>query len=145
MDGPGPALAVPGPHEEIFNSAFDLWIGRKNVSYDLCSPISIHKVLRALGMRQLRVEHISILWQEVAMKHSRVLPRKHGMSALMLALKEAEVKEEAIPVQINQGNKETQQLKDNNKTHTVMVHTGYINKTTTLPLPIEEKWRQATS
>ena len=32
-----------------------------------------------------------------------------------------------------------------NETPTVMVHAGNINKTTTLPLPIEEEWRQDTS
>ena len=34
---------------------------------------------------------------------------------------------------------------NNTKTTTVMVHAGQINETTTLPLPTEEEWRQATS
>ena len=46
---------------------------------------------------------------------------------------------------MNQGHTETQQLKNNNETTTLMVHAVYINKTTTLPLPTEEEWKQATS
>ena len=38
-----------------------------------------------------------------------------------------------------------QQLKDKDETPTVMVHAGYINKTTTLFLPTEYEWMQATS
>ena len=32
MDGPGPSIAVSVPHEEFFNSAFDLWVGGKHFS-----------------------------------------------------------------------------------------------------------------
>ena len=46
---------------------------------------------------------------------------------------------------MNQGHTETQQLKDKNETPKLMVHEGQIKKTTTLPLPTEEEWRQATS
>ena len=67
------------------------------------------------------------------------------MTALMIALKKAEIKEVAIPVHMNRGHTETKHLKDDNETSTVMVHTGQINKTTTLPLCNEEEWRQATS
>ena len=70
---------------------------------------------------------------------------KNGMADLILELKKAEIKSEAIQVHMHQGHIETQQLKDNNETPTVMVHEGYIKKTTTLPLPNEEEWRQATS
>ena len=45
---------------------------------------------------------------------------------------------------MNQEHIETQQMKDNNETPTVMVHAGNINETTTLPLPNEEEWRQST-
>ena len=69
------------------------------------------------------------------MRRERVVPGKHGMEALMLAIKEAEINAEAVPVHMHQGNTETQQLKDNNETPTGMVHAGLINKTTTLPLP----------
>ena len=60
---------------------------------------------------------------------------KKGMPALMLALKEAEIKAEDIPVQIDDGNTETPQMKYNNETPIVMVNEVQINKTTTLPLP----------
>ena len=79
------------------------------------------------------------------MRQARELPRKHGMSALMPELKEAEIKSESIPVHMNHGNTETKHPKDKNKTPTVMVNTGNINKITTLPLPTEEERRQATS
>ena len=46
---------------------------------------------------------------------------------------------------MHHGHTETQHLKYNNETPTVMVHAVQINKTTTLPLPTEEEWRQATS
>ena len=67
------------------------------------------------------------------------------MSALMLALKEAEIKTEALPVHMHHGHIETQHMKDNIETPTVMVHAVQINETTTLPLPTEEDGRQATS
>ena len=63
----------------------------------------------------------------------------------MLALKEAEIKVEAIPIHMYQGHTETQQLKNNNETPTVMVYKGQINKTTSLPLPTEEEWSNDTS
>ena len=56
------------------------------------------------------------------MRRTRVVPGKHGMSALMLAPKEAEIKEEAILVNMHQGHTEKQYLQDNNETPTVMVH-----------------------
>ena len=56
----------------------------------------------------------------------------------MIALKEAEIKAEAIPVQIHQENTETQQLKYKNETPTRTVNAGKINSTTTPPLPTEE-------
>ena len=65
-------------------------------------------------MRQIRVKQLSSMWQEVAMRRARVVPGKHGIAALMLALKEAETKAEYIPVNMHQGHIETQQLKDNN-------------------------------
>ena len=70
---------------------------------------------------------------------------KHGMEALMIALKEAEIKSEAIQLHLQQVHIETQHLKDKNETPTLMVHAGNINKTTAIPLPTNEEWRQATS
>ena len=49
-----------------------------------------------------------------------------------------------IPVHMHQGETTTKQLKDKGETPTVIVHSGQINKTTTLNLPNEEDWRQAT-
>ena len=43
------------------------------------------------------MEHLSSLRTELTMIQERVLPGKHGMSDLMLALKEAEIKAEVIP------------------------------------------------
>ena len=88
---------------------------------------------------------MSVLRHEVSMRRARVVPGKHGMEALMVALKEVKIKAGAIPVQMHQGNKEIQQLKNSNETPTVMLHTGHINETKTLPLHAEEELRQATS
>ena len=46
------------------------------------------------------------------MIRARLMPGKHDMVALILALNEAEIKAEAIPVHMNQGQPSTQQLKD---------------------------------
>ena len=73
----------------------------------------------------------------VAMRWSKVVPGKHGMAALMLALKEVEINAETIPVHIYQGKTATQQLKYKYEMPTVMVHAGRINETTTLFLPTE--------
>ena len=58
------------------------------------------------------------------MRWEIVVPGKHGTEDLILELKEAKIKAEAIPVHIYQGHTETQHLKDNNETSTVVVHTG---------------------
>ena len=63
----------------------------------------MHKVWRDLGKIKQRVEHISSLQQEVSMRWERVVTGKHGMVALMLALKEAEINAKSIPVHMNQG------------------------------------------
>ena len=60
------------------------------------------------------------------MIRARVVPGKPGMSALILALKETEIKAESIPAQMHQGHTETQNLKDNNETTILMVHAGHI-------------------
>ena len=79
------------------------------------------------------------------MRRAIVVPGKHGMKELILSLKEADIKLEAIPVNMHHGHTESKQPKDNNETPTVMVHARQINKTTTLPLSTEEEWRQDTS
>ena len=60
------------------------------------------------------MEQMSNLWQDLAMRRARVVPIKNDMAALMISLKEAQIKAEAIPVQMHQGHTETQHLKDNN-------------------------------
>ena len=49
------------------------------------------------------MEHLSSLRYGVSNIWERVVPRKYGMAALMIALKEAEIKSEDIPVHIQQG------------------------------------------
>ena len=68
------------------------------------------------------------------MRRARVVPGKYGMLDLILALKGVKIKAEDMPVHMNQGHTATKQLKDKDKTPTVMVHVGYINETTTLCL-----------
>ena len=97
----------------------------------------MHKVWKALGLRQLIVERLSSLQQELAMIRSRVVPGKHSMVAFMLAIKEVKMKSESIPLHMHHVHTETKHLKYNNETPTVMVHAGHINKTTTLPIPTE--------
>ena len=68
------------------------------------------------------------------MRRERVVPGKHDMEALMLALKEAVINAKSIPVHMYQGQKKTQHLKDNDETTTVMVQEVHINEITTLCL-----------
>ena len=68
------------------------------------------------------MEQLSILIHEVAMVWARVVPGKHYMATLMLALKESEIKAESISVHMHQEKTETQHLKDKNETPTLMVH-----------------------
>ena len=91
------------------------------------------------------VEHMSILRQKSDMRQTGVVPRKHGVADLTLAQKDMETKAEEIPVYMNQGQTETQKLKDRDKIPTVMVHAVQINENTTLYIPSEEDWRQNTS
>ena len=62
------------------------------------------------------------------MRQSRVLHGEHGISYLVIALKEAEIKSEAIPVHMHHKQTATKQLKDKGETHTVMVHAVQIKK-----------------
>ena len=87
----------------------------------------MHEVWRSLVLKHHRVEQISILWQEVAMRQERVFPVKHVMSALMLALKEAEIKSEVIPVHMHHGNTAKKKLKHKVEIPTGTVHAGQIN------------------
>ena len=105
----------------------------------------MHEVCRALGLRQIRVEQLSSLQQEVDMRQEIVVTGKHSMAAFILSLKEEEIKAEAIPVHMHHRHTETQHMKDNNEATTLMLHAGQINKTTTLTLPNEEGCRKATS
>ena len=56
----------------------------------------------------------------------------------MLALKEAKIKAEAIPVHMHQGQTATKQPRDKSEKYAVFVHYGPINEPTTLCLPTEE-------
>ena len=58
LGGPGPSIAVSGPHEKILNSDFAIWIGGNHFSYECCRPIRIHEVWRDLGLSQLIVEQV---------------------------------------------------------------------------------------
>ena len=49
------------------------------------------------------------------------------MADIVLALKEAEIKAEDIPVHMHQGKTSTQKLKDKDETPTVMVNAVQIN------------------
>ena len=51
-----------------------------------------------------------------------LVPGKHGMAALMLALKEAKLKAEDILVHTHKGKTATQHLKNKDVTPTVIVH-----------------------
>ena len=69
------------------------------------------------------------------MIRAKLVPVKHGISALMLAQKEAEIKSEDIPIYMHQGYTETKQPKYKIQTLTVMMHAVQIDETTTLCIP----------
>ena len=56
----------------------------------------------------------------------------------MLALKEAEIKAEAIPINMHQGKTAKKKIIDKGKKPTVIVHVGRVNETTTLCITTEE-------
>ena len=43
LGGPGPSIAISGPHEEFFDSSFGIWIGGKYFLGELFIPIRIRK------------------------------------------------------------------------------------------------------
>ena len=63
----------------------------------------MHEVWRDLVLRQLRVKWLSTMCQEVDMRLARVMPVKHNMAELMLALNESETNTEAISLHMHQG------------------------------------------
>ena len=52
----------------------------------------MHEIWRDLGLRKYGLEHLSTMKHEEAMRWAILFPGKHGMEALMLALKEVEIK-----------------------------------------------------
>ena len=78
------------------------------------------------------------------MIRARMVPVKQGISALMIAPKEADIKSEDLPAHMRQGKTSTKQKKHNDKTPTVMVHDGQINEATTICLPMEKDWSTTT-
>ena len=52
----------------------------------------MHEICRDIGLSHNRVEHIPNLQQEVAMRQARVVTGKHGMSDLIIALNEEEIR-----------------------------------------------------
>ena len=104
LDGTGPSIAVSGPHEEFFNSAFGICLGRKRFSDGCCRQIRMHKVWKDIGLRHHRVEQMSIMIHEEDLIQEIAVPGKHGMEDLMQVLKESEKNSEAIPVNMHQGN-----------------------------------------
>ena len=76
LDGPGPSIYISGPHEEYFNIAFALWKGGNIFSDECCRTIRMNEVWRDLELMHLRVEHLSILCQELALRRARVVPGK---------------------------------------------------------------------
>ena len=73
LDGPGPSIAVSGLHEEFFNGDLGIWIGGKHSSEGFCIPIMMQEVGRALVLRQIRLEQLSILHQELSMRRAIVV------------------------------------------------------------------------
>ena len=63
----------------------------------------MHKVWMALGLRKNRAEKLPSLRNEIALRRARAVTEKQGTSALMLALKEAEIYAKAISVHIHHG------------------------------------------
>ena len=82
---------------------------------------------------------------KISMIRAIMVSGKHGIEALMLALKDAEIKSEAIPVHMYQWKTAAQQTKYKFETLTVMLHSGNINETTKICLPKYKEWRKATS
>ena len=50
------------------------------------------EVWKDLGIRQHKVEQLSILWYKVAMRQKRLVPGKHSMESLILEIMDAELK-----------------------------------------------------
>ena len=125
LDGTWPLISVSVSHKKSFRCAFGIWMGEKK-TYGCCIQISVHKVCRELELREHRVEQMSSLCNEVAMRQSRVVPGKHAMTDFILEIKEAQIKAEDIPVHVDQDHTETKQLKYKDETPTVMVHSEQI-------------------
>ena len=71
------------PTRGVFNSDFGIWL---SVFFRWVLHTN-HNVLR-----KHRVEHISGLRNEATMRQARVVSEKHGMTDLILALKDMEIK-----------------------------------------------------
>ena len=75
----------------------------------------MYEVWMAIGMRKNILEQMSNLLHEVYMRQERVLTGKYGTEALIIALREAEIKAEPIQVQMYEGNTAKKSQKDKDK------------------------------
>ena len=76
MDGPGPSIVIPGPHEEFLNSDFGIYIGR-NIFRWMLHTNSDARNMEVLSTKHHRVEHMSRLRHKLDMRRARVVPGKH--------------------------------------------------------------------
>ncbi len=125
---PGPSLERPDPGG-FFGGLFGVWIGGEQVSRRCCRSIRDHEVWRAIGLAQRRTEVMLQANVDHTRTRARTTPGKHGLAALLTAMRQAEIRAAA-------------EYDDPDR---ILAFVGEVNELTTVPLPTEERWREETA
>ena len=121
IDGYVSSIAKRTPQEDLFCSAFGIWIGGERVSDCCCRPTRMHEVWISLGMRLKQADHLALAPVRMHLRRYSTITGKHGISAVFRATKQEymRVTEAYVPA------------------YFISVFSGDINLVTTLRLPSE--------
>ena len=140
--GPAPSIALTGDHEEFFGGMFGIWTGAGGKSDDsqiVCRPVRRHEIPALLGLRPNRARQLLLAPWEQVQERMRCVPGMHGLAAAMAAIRQAEATE-AAHVYNSAG-----ALGPTLPEVVTTAFAGAVNPLTTIALPTNEAWREATA
>ena len=127
---PAPSIATRATHEEFFDAPFAVWF-----EPDSCRSVRTHEVWRLLGLSDQHTQAMLSADEADALERARVVPGKAGLEALFFALRLAEANAAA----------KTPPSSNVEQATPLAFPAVVLDPATTLPLPTEDQWRQATA
>ncbi len=134
--GPAPSLLHVNPaQEEFFDAPFGIWLPHDDQQQsDTCRPVLRHEIPLLLGLSETNTHHILQAPWPIALQRLRTVPGHEGLAAILDSLSGAERQATMQDVQPYVGMTMVSALQA----------AVVLNQATTIPLPTDEDWRQAT-